>query len=106
VDAQDRAVVDLVPQVLDPVRILTDERGRERVVAQRRDGAQVERGATERTGPVALDAFVRRQLDERRLAAELVPGTAANPVLFGLTVSTMWVLTPVIFIRRPSGRAP
>ena len=33
VHAQDRAVVDLVPQVLDPVRVLADERGRERVVA-------------------------------------------------------------------------
>ncbi len=81
VDAKDRPVVDLVPEVLDPVRVLADERVRERVVRERGDGAEVERGASERAGPVAGNALVGRDLDERGLAAELVAGTAPHAVL-------------------------
>src|SRR5262249_561241 len=81
VHAEDRAVVDLVPEVLDPVRVLADERGGEGVVAERCDRAEVERGATERAWAVPRDPLVGRQLDERRLPPQLVAGPAPDAVL-------------------------
>src|SRR5207253_1907405 len=81
VNAQDRAVVDLVPQVLDSMRVLADQRGREGVVAERRDGAEIEGGTAERAGAVARDPLVRRQLDEGRLTAQLVARAAPDTML-------------------------
>jgi hypothetical protein len=81
VHAHDRPVVEVVPQVLDPARILADEDGSERPVDECRDRAEIERRTSEGTGADPRDPLVGRDLDERGLPCQLQPSSASNPVL-------------------------